>query len=199
MYKKFHMKFKANVLTIFAGEYYVTDKEEILSTVLGSCIAVCLYDDKNKIAGFNHFMLPDNNKAQNSSINLQGEQLVEQSMRYGITSMEKLIADMQKNGAERSQLTAKVFGGGNVLTKTNSMPSIGDKNIGFTRAFLKSEKIKIVSEDVGKNYGRKIFFLTDKNAIFVKRVALEPAEAEERAYMKKILDIKSEQDNVTLF
>jgi len=120
-------------------------------------------------------------------------------MRYGITSMEKLIADMQKNGAERSQLTAKVFGGGNVLTKTNSMPSIGDKNIGFTRAFLKSEKIKIVSEDVGKNYGRKIFFLTDKNAIFVKRVALEPAEAEERAYMKKILDIKSEQDNVTLF
>lgn len=197
MYRKYHSKFKAHVLTIFAGESYVSSKEEILCTVLGSCISVCLFDEKNNVGGLNHFMLPDGQFS--GDVNLQGEQLVQKSMRYGITAMEILISDMQKNGAERKNLTAKIFGGGNVLSRTGNGPSIGDKNIGFTRAYLKSEGIPILSEDVGSTYGRKIFYLTEKNAVFVKKVALEPAEAEERAYMKKLVDIKKSNESVTLF
>lgn len=197
MYRKYHSKFKVHVLTIFAGEYYVSSKQEILCTVLGSCISVCLFDKKNSIGGFNHFMLPD---AQNTDdVKLQGEQLIQRNMRYGISSMEMLISEMQKSGAERKNLVAKIFGGGNVLSRTGKGPSIGDKNIGFTRAYLKSEGIPIESEDVGSTYGRKIFYLTEKNAVFVKKVALEPAEAEERAYMKQLLDIKKSDESVTLF
>jgi len=76
---------------------------------------------------------------------------------------------------------------------------VGDKNIGFARAFLKSEKIPIDSEDVGKDFGRKIFFLTADNSVFVKRVGLDAAVAEEQNYMKKLKDLKKPADSVTLF
>lgn len=200
MYRKYQSQFKSTVLTIFAGELYVSARQEILSTVLGSCIAVCLYDAKNRVGGMNHFMLPQETKHNiDRQWELKQESLTDQSLRYGMTSMEKLIAEMQKKGAERSQLKAKVFGGGNVLTRMSAGPSVGDKNIGFTRAYLRSEGIPIDVSDVGKDYGRKIFFLTSQNSVFVKKVALEAAEKEEEIYLKKLKEFKKEQDSVTLF
>lgn len=189
-------------MTIFAGEFYVSNSNEIISTVLGSCISVCLYDPKNGVGGINHFMLPESNpgaaRLYTRDLSIKEEELTEQSTRYGVTAMEVLIAEMQKKGGERKNLRAKIFGGGNVLTRTNPSLSIGDRNIGFTRAFLKMEGIKIEGENVGDKHGRKIFFLTGKNSVFVKKVALEPAEEEERKYMKKLLAIKKQGD-ITLF
>ena len=203
MYKKFDPKFGSHILTIFAGEMYVSKKGEILSTILGSCISVCLYDIEKNIGGMNHFMLPDNSGGLKGwdgvKPEIKKEDLTEKSMRYGITAMELLIGEMQKNGAERKSLRAKIFGGGNIINRNLSKKnSVGDKNIGFARAYLKMEGIKIESENVGAQYGRKIFYLTEKNKIFVKKVALEPALEEEKKYMKLLLDIKKESD-ITVF
>jgi len=146
-------------------------------------------------------MLPENSnmKEQLYSQNaLNKEKLTENSMRYGITAMEILIGELQKKGAQRLNLRAKIFGGGKVISKMTKGPSVGDKNIGFARAYLKTEGIKIESENVGNTYGRKIFFLTGKNSVFVKKVALEPAIDEERAYMKILLELKQKSD-VTIF
>ena len=204
MYNKFDAKLQSNVLTIFAGEYYISTKKEIISTVLGSCISVCLYDIIKGIGGMNHFMLPESSVSADKLFSkdslINKEELTEQSMRYGITAMEVLIAEMQKKGADRLNLKAKIFGGGKVLTTNNnsSMQSIGDKNIGFARAFLKMEGIKIEKEDVGSTYGRKIFFITGRDSVFVKKVAIEPAAAEERSYMRKLLELKK-QANITIF
>ncbi len=202
MYKKFDNKLKTDVMTIFAGEWYISKKNEVISTVLGSCISVCLYDITEGVGGMNHFMLPESTTkptqlfSNESSINK--EELSEQSMRYGITAMEVLIAEMQKRGAKRLNLKAKIFGGGKVIARTSTMASIGDKNIGFARAYLKMEGISIVKEDVGNTYGRKIFFITGRDSVFVKKVALEPAAVEEQEYMKKLKEIKKESD-ITLF
>ncbi len=202
MYRKFDSKLGSTVLTIFAGELYVTNKNEIISTILGSCVSVCLYDSELGIGGMNHFMLPDNSggiagQKKNPDI-LKRDELSEKSTRYGISAMEVLISEMQKKGAGRKNLQAKVFGGGRVLKSMSNTESIGDRNIGFTRAFLKLEGIKIDRENVGETFGRKIFFLVGKNRVFMKKVAIEPAVSEERKYMKQLLELRNKAD-ITLF
>jgi len=206
MYRKYDAKLKSHVLTIFAGEFYVSIKNEVISTVLGSCISVCLYDSVKHIYGINHFMLPKSTSqspdSPSGSIMLKDDGLTENSMRYGITAMEILISEMQKSGADRKNFKAKIFGGGRVLSGQSASsagkPGIGDKNIGFTRAFLKMEKIEIVSENVGDMFGRKIYFVTGKNSVFVKKVAIEPALEAEQDYMKKLTMMKEKAD-ITLF
>lgn len=201
MYRKYDAKLKANILTIFAGEYYISSAQEVISTVLGSCISVCMYDPIKGVGGMNHFMLPESSVSSEqyySQNRLNKEQMTENAMRYGMTAMEILIGELQKKGAQRLNLRAKIFGGGNVITRTTPGATVGDKNIGFARAYLKTEGIKIESENVGNTYGRKIFFLTGKNSVFVKKVALEPVVDEERNYMKKLLELKQKSD-VTIF
>jgi len=201
VYRKYDAKLKSNIMTIFAGELYISNKKEVISTVLGSCISVCMYDTVKGIGGMNHFMLPESTLSEGVYYTRKGlnkEELTENSMRYGITAMEILIGEMQKKGAERRNLRAKIFGGGNVISRNRNRASVGDKNIGFARAYLKTEGIKIESENVGSSYGRKIFFLTGKNTVFVKKVALEPAENEERMYMKKLLELKQKTE-ITIF
>ncbi len=200
MYRKFDAKIGQTVLTIFAGECYVSSQREIISTVLGSCVAVCLYDQINQVGGMNHFMLPQDKggPSAESLMDMSADALLERSMRYGVTAMEVLVAQMQKKGAQRKNLRAKIFGGGNVLSRLDSSESVGDKNIGFARAFLKLEQIPIDTESVGDRYGRKIFFLTGENKVFVKRVEIEQALTEERSYMKKLSSMKKQGD-VTIF
>ena len=201
MFRKYDSKLKSTILTIFAGECYVSSSNEVISTVLGSCISVCLSDARNGIGGMNHFMLPQNNSnpsGSNGKSNLSKNELTENSMRYGITAMEVLIAEMQKKGAERKNLRAKIFGGGNVLSRNLDTASVGDKNIGFARAFLKMEEIPIEKENVGDTFGRKIFFLSGQNRIFVKRVSVEQAVSEEQIYMQKLVEMKKQGD-VTIF
>lgn len=201
MYRKYNSKLKTQIMTIFAGEYYISSSNEVISTVLGSCISVCLYDPVNGVGGMNHFMLPEGGQGRESLYGTGGlnkDKLTENSMRYGITAMEVLIGEMQKKGADRNHMKAKVFGGGRVINRDSGAPTVGDKNIGFAKAYLKTEKIPIESENVGDSHGRKIFFLTGNNSVFVKKVALEPAVEEERNYMKKLLELKQKSD-ITIF
>lgn len=202
MYKKYDPKLKTDVMTIFAGECYISNGQEVISTVLGSCISVCLYDSQKGIGGMNHFMLPANNLPQenffDNSQGIKKERLTENSLRYGITAMEVLIAELQKRGASRPHMKAKVFGGGHVLSMSHSNESIGEKNISFARAFLKMEKIEIEKENVGSNFGRKIFFLVGRNSVFVKKVPISSAISEEKEYMDTLMDLKVKSD-ITLF
>jgi len=199
MYRKFDPKLKCSVITIFSGECFVSNKNDVISTVLGSCIAVCLIDVINNVGGMNHFMLPEDRRVYHmDGTRLKQDVMDDNAMRYGITSMEVLIAEMQKNGASRTNLRAKVFGGGNVISKTTNTESVGDKNIGFARAFLKTEGIPIEKESIGDKFGRKIFFVTGENRVFLKKVTIENALLEEQKYMKKLKHLKSDTD-ITLF
>lgn len=116
MYTHFDRRFERQVAIIHPGEHYSSDEDIIISTILGSCIAVALYDPDNRQGGLNHFMLPGE---------LQSRQFfLEESGRYGMFAMELLINDLIKRGARKSNLKAKVFGGGHVLhnTSTGNIP-----------------------------------------------------------------------------
>jgi chemotaxis protein CheD len=119
---------------------------DMLMTVLGSCVAVCLVDIKRRIVGLNHFMLPsdDNKKTEVGSLNA----------RYGSHAMELLINAMLKLGAHRNALQASVFGGARVLATGTD---IGAANVAFGLEYLSAERINIVEKDVSGHSARKIF------------------------------------------
>ena len=134
---------------ILPGEYYVTTQDELISTVLGSCVSACIRDPAMRIGGMNHFMLPSGNS--------ESRHVDSEATRYGNFAMEKLINDILKNGGRREQLEVKVFGGGNVL-KNMGATDIGGGNIRFVREYLKMEGFKIISEDLGDIYPRKVIY-----------------------------------------
>lgn len=134
-------------INIGIGELFASDQPVVISTVLGSCVSVCLFDPVRKIGGMNHIFLPGN--ADYSQFNV--------SARYGINAMELLINSMLSLNADRRRLRAKVFGGGRVMErKENQVFSPGDANVDFAFRFLEQEKIPVGGYSVGGNFGRRI-------------------------------------------
>lgn len=197
MYNHFHHSFQKLMYIIKPGEFYATKDDVILSTVLGSCISVILYDEKSKVAGLNHFMLPGNKK---------GDEIPMVDAKYGIHAMELLINAMYKQGASKERLKAKVFGGGSVLAGTaRSTIRVPEENIEFTFAFLQTERIPVISSDVGGNRARKIFLFPSNFRVILKRLSdrtLGPVKEEETLYLQNLrekIEHEKEKDNWIIF
>ncbi len=151
-----------SIAKILPGEYYVTRNNEMITTVLGSCVAVCVYDPVKKIGGMNHFMLPSNSVSSSlDSCSLND------NTRYGNYAMEKLINDLLHSGAQRNRLVFKVFGGANVMS---GKFDIGKRNIEFTHSFLQNDGYRIDSEDVGMAFPRQVNFYPLTGVVKVKRL-----------------------------
>lgn len=165
MKKQFYQD-KTRVI-IEPGEYYVSDCDEILSTLLGSCVAACLYDPVNRLFGMNHFLLAYHQPVNGKAL-LQSD-----AARYGIYAMEMLINALLKRGANKINLRAKAFGGGNVLPLNKQGlqgGNIGKANSEFIRMFLKNEKIPLVVSSLGGNIGRMIYFMPEDYSVYVKPI-----------------------------
>jgi len=129
-------------IQITQGETYVSDGgSQVLTTVLGSCIAACMRDPALGIGGMNHFLLPS------------GDGRDANAMRYGVNAMELLINGLLKRGALRSRLEAKLFGGANVVA---GLSDVGTRNIAFAQKFLQTEGIAVVGGDLGGEHSRRI-------------------------------------------
>lgn len=146
---------------ILPGEYYVSTRGEIITTVLGSCVSACVRDPVLGIGGMNHFMLPHGHPDSRWGNTLS------QETRYGTFAMECLLNDMFKLGARRERLEFKVVGGGRVLVK---MSDIGQRNVEFIREFLKTEKFRVTAEDLGGDFPRKVVYMPETGRMRVKRL-----------------------------
>ncbi len=141
-----------------SGCIFASNDPQIVTTVLGSCVSVCLWDAEKKIGGINHYMLPLWN----------GEGLA--SPRYGSIAIPKLIEKMLELGADKKNLRAKIFGGGEVFWVTNAVMNIGERNIILAQDMLEDEEIPIVSSDVGGKTGRKIIYNTGTGNVLMKKL-----------------------------
>jgi chemotaxis protein CheD len=166
---------------IMPGEYFVSWAPAEITTLLGSCVAACLWDSHRKIGGMNHFMLPDSP----SNAHTLGDKT--KSMRYGLYAMEVLINDLLAMGAKREHLQAKVFGGANISGVLNTQ-HIGRRNAEFVVEFLYKDKIKVVASDLGGPHSRRVRFNTQNSAVRVERVASANSAAlrQETPYSEKI-------------
>lgn len=157
--------FQHNAVKVLPGEYFVADESMVIMTVLGSCIAACLWDSRAHVGGMNHFMLPDGD-------------LADASGRYGSYAMELLINEMLKLGARRETMQAKIFGGAQVMHNFTTM-NVGERNTTFVLNYLHTERIPIVSEDVLDIYPRKVVFFPVTGKAMVKRLAHAHPEVEQ--------------------
>jgi chemotaxis receptor (MCP) glutamine deamidase CheD len=151
---------ESNGVTIYIGGVFASRDGEVVKTLLGSCIAACVWDPESGIGGMNHFMLPApaNGDAAGTLT------------RFGVHAMELLICQIQKLGGERHRFQAKVFGGGHVLQIAETAASVPAQNIRFIKRFMASEGIPIVSEDLGGTKARQIVFHTDSGKALLKRL-----------------------------
>ena len=159
----FDHHFQFNAVKVLPGEYFVSGENIVIMTVLGSCIAACLWDSRARVGGMNHFMLPDSDSTDVSG-------------RYGSYAMELLINEMLKLGARRETMQAKIFGGGQVMANFTTM-NVGERNTSFVVNYLQTERIPIVSEDVLDIYPRKVVFFPATGKAMVKRLAHAHPEA----------------------
>lgn len=153
----FDQRFQFNAVKVLPGEYFVSNENVVIQTVLGSCIAACLWDSRTHVGGMNHFMLPEGDAA-------------DQSGRYGSYAMEVLINEMMKLGARRETLQAKIFGGGQVMANFTAL-NVGERNTQFVQNYLATERIPVIAEDVMDIYPRKVAFFPVTGKAMVKRLA----------------------------
>ncbi|MBU0935452.1 MAG: chemotaxis protein CheD [Spirochaetes bacterium] len=154
-------------IIIKPGDHFVASDTRVLQTLLGSCVAACLYDDAAGVSGMNHFLLANKRYSKALEVN------VTDAGRYGIHAMELLINDMLKKGAQRQRLRAKIFGGSTIVNTggNDNFFCVGEVNIRFIREFLHTEGIPVISEDLGGKLGRVIQFHTDTHAVYRRFIA----------------------------
>ena len=149
--------FQYDAVKVLPGEYFVSSEDIVIMTVLGSCIAACIWDGRARTGGMNHFMLPDGDASDISG-------------RYGSYAMELLINDLLKLGARRETMQAKIFGGGQVMAGFTTM-NVGERNTKFVLDYLATERIPVVSQDVLDIHPRKVCFFPVTGKALVKRLA----------------------------
>lgn len=133
---------------LYPGQIHATKEDTVIFTLLGSCVAVALYDPLSKIAGLNHFLLPEP-----TPHDVKGP-------RYGTIAIPQLIKEIELLGGSKNKLKAKVFGGGNVIQNVLSGPSIGELNFNLAFQLLTKLDIPVVEKNVGGNRPRTIKFNT---------------------------------------
>lgn len=194
MYRFYSHKLKKTVVKLMAGEYFATQNGEVLYTVVGSCVATCIYDKERKMAGMNHFLLPGMVRPDEITTSEVG--------RYGMFAMELLIGELIKLGARRNGLQAKLFGGGNVLEFRKNDGDITGSNIRFAKKFLELEGIPTVKENVGGNTGRMILFFSDTHRVLLKRFDIKKDRhlfQDEEAYKRRVFKKRITKAPVILF
>ncbi len=172
--------FRRPSVKVFPGEHHVaTDPDEMLVTVLGSCVAACIRDPMVGIGGMNHFMLPASESGDWG--------VAAASLRYGNFAMETLINDILKLGGRRDRLEIKLFGGANVLA---GGLQIGHRNADFAEAYLADEGLRLLAKDLRGEAPRRVHYLPRTGAAYVQTLrretrlpereytALPPTEAE---------------------
>jgi len=140
---------------VHPGQLVVSARPAAITTVLGSCVSVCLFDPKTRVGGLNHFLLP-----------LHVER--EKSPRFGSVAVPMLIEELRKLGADRASLQAKVFGGGSIIAAFRRSGQLGEENVTLALQLLSEAGIPVLDKDVGGKFGRKLIFHTDDGTAWVR-------------------------------
>lgn len=181
--------------TIHPGAWAI-ESEQPLSTLLGSCIAVSLFDPLARVGGLNHFMLPNIRRNGNDDVD---------SLLAGDFAMESLLNALLQVGARKIRLQAKAFGEGAIINTAGSLMSIGQRNVDFTRQWLQREGIPLLATDFLGPWSRKVLFLPLTGDVLCRRMVSNMATAdviarEEAGYAATLaVNTKSSEKKIELF
>lgn len=157
----FDPTFQTDAVKILPGEYYTTNRDLVIVTVLGSCVSACIRDPILGVGGMNHFMLPHERN--------DGPAPVSSAARYGTYAMEVLINNLVKLGGRRDRFEVKLFGGGQVI-KGFTVTNVGERNAHFAKDYMKTEGLKVVASDLLDDCPRKVYFFPKTGRVLVKKL-----------------------------
>ncbi len=132
---------------LYPGQIFVSREPAVITTILGSCAALCLWDSRKKIGGMNHYLLPE------------GDDSGPNRLRYGNVANPALLNELIALGCDVKNLQAKVFGGSSAFA-ANPLQSVGTRNAQLAEEFLRNAGIRLVAKDVSGKHGRKLIFHT---------------------------------------
>jgi chemotaxis protein methyltransferase CheR len=150
-------------IAIHSGAWHATAEPTRIRTVLGSCVAACLYDPVARVGGMNHFMLPD---GQSDSL----------PARFGVHAMDVLIGALMKLGAQRHRLVAKIFGGANIVAALRGESNVAVRNVEFIERFLADESIPVAARKLGGEDALLVHFETGTGIARVRAVERSQSE-----------------------
>jgi chemotaxis protein CheD len=142
---------------LHAGQLAAVATPTAITTILGSCVAVCLHDPAARVGGMNHFLLPHHVER-------------ERSPRFGTVAVPQLVEAVVKAGASRGALRAKVFGGASVLGALRATRNLGEENAELALRLLADAGIPVLDRDVGGTRGRKVVFIADEGTAWVRQL-----------------------------
>lgn len=151
------------VIKVGIAELKVAKSPVNLSSAgLGSCVGICLYDPDNRIGGLAHIMLPDSTQARNP----------ENKAKYADSAVGVLISEMQKAGATKTRMVAKIVGGAQmfIFPNTSDFMRIGDRNVEATKNSLAEQQIPLIAQDTGGNFGRSIELCTVNGKLYIRTI-----------------------------
>jgi chemotaxis protein CheD len=140
---------------LYPGQLFVSREPAVITTILGSCAALCLWDSRLKIGGMNHYLLPEGSDAGPNRL------------RYGSVANPALLKDLLALGCEIKNLQAKVFGGSSAFA-ANPLQSVGTRNSQLAEEFLRGAGIRMVGKDVSGKHGRKLIFQTHDGVTLIR-------------------------------
>jgi len=179
------------------GEYFVSNQDIVISTLLGSCISACLYDPVNGVVGMNHFMLSNSRYPKNMPF------FVTEAGRYGIQAMELIINGMLGLGANRQFIKAKAFGGSSLFHSDNGTDNffcVGEVNTRFILEFLKNDGFPLIACDLGGDRGRTIRFSSADYSVLVRKTgaaSIPGLMKKEKQYWHKAKEINNQRAEET--
>ena len=179
---------------LYSGDYFATNEECVLGTVTGSCVVVCLYDTLRGIGGMGYLIIP-------GAMGTEGIYR-DRIAVHGVTQMEHIIGEIVKLGGDRNFLKAKIFG-----ASYNSDPSgvkeLSFEVIRFIHEYFSGERIPVVSDDLGGNFRRKIYFYPGSGRAFRKLLVNNEEHSEfirmEREYIEGVFNNRERYGKVILF
>lgn len=167
---------------------WAVESERPIATLLGSCVAACLWDPVLKIGGVNHFMLPGGGTGSSSQMDV---------LLRGDACMEALMNGMLARGSRKNRMQSKLFGGGNVLSSLSGV-NVGERNAEFARHWLEQEGVPVVAADLLGPWSRKLIFDPRSGDVFCRRGSTDSSLAEAEARYRKTLEAQK-KTNVELF
>ena len=144
---------------LLPGQLYVSAEPCQIKTILGSCVAICLWDKWRGAGGMNHFLLPSSREGQPASL------------RYGDEATRVLLELLDGLGCQASNLCAKIFGGAALFqSRSRYGVSLGAKNVAAALSLMKSAGIPVVAQETGGFQGRKLIFNTDDGIAWSQKI-----------------------------
>ncbi len=157
---------------------WAIETQRPISTLLGSCVAVCIFDPKLKLGGMNHFLLPSTSTGANADDDV---------ILNGDYSMEVLVNGLLNKGAQKNRLLAKAFGGGTIVSSIRM--AIGERNSAFAHEWLDREGIRLVASDFNGPWSRKVVFVPQSGDAFCRRIPTTQANINEVAKAEQAYEL----------